>query len=213
MPYEVAVAHFVGHLPVGSALTMTEKPCTNGVDWVLVRTPLSPTRKWHAAGKRAVISTGSRPRSTPWQDRRCVAHRPPTECRSSAFLAWRTSRVRSAMNSHRHLPRRQGGRYHPSGKRAGDEQLHTDLDMRHVVPVQHNIAAAAVDPACVQACPHLIHQLPPQGWELLPGGRRRHHCCRASQDVCHGYLIAHVPSCIASGSFSHKTLQQSRCRV
>src|SRR5206468_12537501 len=70
------------------------KPCTNGVGWVLVRTPLYPTGKWHTAGKRAVISAGSRPRSTPWQDRRCVAHRPPTECQSSAFLAWRTSRAR-----------------------------------------------------------------------------------------------------------------------
>ena len=38
----------------------------------------------------------------------------------------------------------------------------------------------------------LIHQLPTQGRELLPGGRRRHHRCRASHDVCHGYLIAHV---------------------
>src|SRR5579863_1592539 len=65
------------------------------------------------------------------------------------------SRVRSAMNSHCHLPGWQSGRYHPSGERAGYEQLHTDLDMRHVVPVQHNIAAATGDPARVQACPHL----------------------------------------------------------
>ena len=100
-------------------------------------------------------------------------------------------RIWSPMHGHRHLPSWQGRRYHPSGERARYEQLDTNLDMWNIVPIQHDNAAASVDPACMQARPHLITQFPPQRRELLPRGRRRHHCCRASHDVCHGYLIAH----------------------
>ncbi len=146
------------------------------------------------------------------------------ECRSSAFPARRTSRARrraaanpaiqSAMNRHRHLPLlRQCRRHDPSDERAGNEQLHTDLDMRHVVPVQHSIAAATVDPACMQACPPAPHPSAPARSGILPGGRRRHHCCRASHDVCHGYLIAHVHTSHRSPVFSTQDAPTIRCRV
>src|SRR5215472_11217959 len=63
------------------------------VVWIVVRTPMYLTRKWHAVGKRAVISAGSRSRTTLGQGRRCEAHRLPTEYRSSPFPARRTSRA------------------------------------------------------------------------------------------------------------------------
>src|SRR5262249_25554348 len=58
-------------------------------------------------------------------------------------------RIWSPMHGHCHLPNWQGRRYHSSGERARYEQLDTNLDMWHIVPIQHDDAAASVDPACV----------------------------------------------------------------
>src|SRR5579884_2418862 len=116
------------------------------------------------------------------------------------------SRIESPMHGHRHLPCWQSRRFHSSGKRARDEQLDSDLDMRHVVPVQHNIAAATGDPACVQARPHLITEFSPQRRELPPRGHSLHHRRRASFDDLHRHLIAHASSCLGFPSFARKTL-------
>ncbi|HLJ35952.1 MAG TPA: hypothetical protein VKU38_20000 [Ktedonobacteraceae bacterium] len=58
-------------------------------------------------------------------------------------------RIWSPMHGHRRLPCWQGRPYHSSSERARYEQLDTNLDMWHIVPVQHDNAAASVDPACV----------------------------------------------------------------
>ncbi len=67
-----------------------------------------------------------------------------------------------------------------------------NLDVRHIVAVQHDVAAAPVDPARPQAVPHLAQQLPPQPGELRPRGRGGDHGGPVGLRLDQAHLVVHA---------------------
>ena len=83
-------------------------------------------------------------------------------------------------------PSRQRGCHHAAGERARLAEQDADLYVRHAVPVEHDVAASPVDPACVQALPHLAEKLAPQCGEVLPRRPGGNHSRRARFELGEG---------------------------
>src|SRR5215813_1386071 len=98
----------------------------------------------------------------------------------------------STVNSHRCGPSRQRRGDNPAGELARLVEYDTNLDVGYVVPVQQDVAAAAVDAAGVEAVPHLAEQLSPQRRELLPRTRRGDNGGRTSDNIGDRHLVVHA---------------------
>ena len=115
----------------------------------------------------------------------------------------------AAMDGHGRGPGGQRGCHHPADERARLVEQDADLHVRHAVQVEHDIAASPVDPARVQAVPHLTKKLPLQRGELLPRRRGGNDGGPAGLDISKAYLVVH-PAIIALRSpHRHKRPRRS----
>jgi hypothetical protein len=79
------------------------------------------------------------------------------------------------VHGHHHRAGRQGGANHPALDLHRLVDLDADLDVRHVVPVQHDVAALAAGAAPAHVAVHLAQQPAPHIRELRPGRPRGDH--------------------------------------
>src|SRR5450631_2568252 len=98
------------------------------------------------------------------------------------------------MDGHRNSPRRERRCHHPSSQRAWLGYLDTDLDVWHVVEVEHDVGATRVDPTSPQARPHFVQKFLPYDRKLLPRRGCPDDSRRTGDHVHEAYLVTHVRS-------------------
>src|SRR5215813_14715687 len=69
--------------------------------------------------------------------------------------------------------------------------LHPNLDVRHVVLIEHDVVTTGPKVAVAEERPDIVQQRLPQHRELVPGGSRRYNGCWTLDRTCQLHVVSH----------------------